>query len=140
MTTTTKSFTFTEVLEAEIGSVFKISTDNALYGITVEKTPTALINQRTGDVMQLTSDLFNSKFRPVALERELSVLDMLVAYNAGERIKIDSATSYRFVKKEEVPESIKNFIKNVLPNGIHAFREEDVISFEELTNAKFYLA
>jgi hypothetical protein len=139
MTTTNKSITLQDVLGAEVGAKFKISTDNDLYGTTVQKTESAIINVRTGEAMPLTAELVTSKFRPVSAEQELSLQAMLLAYEDGKKIKVVVEDRYRFVQKEEIPHEIKEFI-NSLPLPVKAFQENDVISFEELTQGKFYIA
>lgn len=139
MTTTNKSITLQDVLGAELGAKFKISTDNELYGTTVQKTESAIINVRTGEAMPLTAELATSKFRAVSTEQELSLQAMLLAYEDGKQIKIVVGDHYRFVQKEEIPHEIKQFI-NSLPLPVKAFQENDVISFEELTQGKFYIA
>lgn len=138
MTTTNKtSFTLQDVLEAEVGDTFRISSENELYGTTVEKAEHGIINHRTKEVMPLTAELVTSKFRSL-VKQELTLEAMLEAYHAGRKIRIELDERYRIVQKESIPTEIQEFINN-LPLPLQAYQESDMISFEELTNAKFYL-
>lgn len=136
--TATKSFTLLEVLESEVGAKFKISTDNDLYGTTVIKTETALLNDRTGVIMPLTAELYNSKFRVVSSEKEVTLHDMLVAYEEGKKIRIDFEDKYRFIQKQEVelPEGLKQLM-TLFP--LQAITGDEVMTMNEILNAKFYI-
>lgn len=138
MTTTNKtSFTLQDILEAEVGDIFRISSENELYGTTVEKAEHGIINHRTKEVMPLTAELVTSKFRPL-VKQELTLDAMLEAYNAGRKIRIELDDQYRYVQKEDISSEIQEFI-NSLSIPVKAYQESDMISFEELSNAKFYL-
>lgn len=137
-TTTTQSFTFNDVLGADVGTKFKVSTDNDLYGTTVEKTDDAIVNSRTGQPLALTATLVTSKFRVVSTDKQITLGAFLEAYRAGKKLKVEVGDKYRFVQKQDdiLPEELKQLMK-VLP--IQAVGMDDVMTFEELTEGKFYI-
>ena len=140
--TATKSVTVLDLLSTNIpeGQKAKVSTDNDLYGITVQKKGNTLLNVRTGDPLPLTSELIHTKFLLVNEEKELTLKGMLAAYEDGRKLRIQLGDKYRFIQKttDEIPEELNGLIDSFrLP--LHAVSSDEVMTIQELIEGKYYL-
>jgi hypothetical protein len=142
MTTATakKSLTVLELLGTNTpeGTQAKVMTDNQYYGTTVVKHGGALLNVRNNTALPLTQELLQTKFKIVETETNVSLHAFLVAYDQGKKVKIELGDKFRTVEKRqgELPEEIKKIL-SLLP--VKAVEADEVITFEELLQGKFYI-
>lgn len=120
------------------GKKAKIITENELYGTTVVRVDKYLYNDRNKQVLPISSDLINSKFKLIDIEKEISLDEFIRAYNKGQKIKIEIEDKYRFIQKEsEEEQSPLSSIFSMFE--IEAVSNTEFISMKELTNGKFYI-
>lgn len=140
--TSTKSFTVLDLLAPNFpeGQKAKVSTDNNLYGITVQKSGNTLLNVRTGEPLSLTTELINTKFRLVNEEKKVTLSEFLVAYTQGRKLKISIGDKYRYIQKaqQDIEEELNQIIDSFrLP--LHAVSGDEIMTMEELIEGNFYI-
>lgn len=143
MQTSTKSFTLLELLATNLpnGQKATITTDNDLYGITVIKQDDALINQRTGCPMVMTSDFIKAKFKLIDDQpKEVDIAEFVAAYELGKQVKVTLNGASRILRKRsDLPPGMREFLEAASPVRAQIATQDEVLMIQELAHGKFYI-
>lgn len=77
--------------------------NNVLFNITFIRDGNTLINERTGKPALITKELLQSKFKLVNEEKEVTINEMLQAYQQGKKIKIEFKHYNRYIQRQTYP-------------------------------------
>lgn len=140
----TKSYTALGLLGDNFpnGTQARVTTDNDFYGITVEKRNGLLVNVRDNQPLVLHEMLLKTKFKIVNTDQEVTLLEFLAAYKENKKLKVEMPNgAFRYIQKESNSEekAVLQLMKQIAPSFVQAASGNEIISFDELLEGKFYI-